>query len=134
MRKRQRSPAFPRLRKVYLVGNGLALVITLLAGVINLVVGPRNPGIFLVVLFQLGFASLALLAVDGMNSGPRNAPPPPLWIRLNGIPLMRTNAVDARPAMSVVFLCFVLAFFLLVSVLLLYEAITGSITPLESQR
>jgi hypothetical protein len=61
------SKTSPRLLKFYLIGNGWGLVITLLAGFVNLVVGPRNPGVFLVALFQLGFAVIVLVFSYGIE-------------------------------------------------------------------
>ncbi|HET6326136.1 MAG TPA: hypothetical protein VFG04_15770 [Planctomycetaceae bacterium] len=118
---------FPRLRKAYFVGNGLAAFITLVAGLVNLVIGPRNPGIFLVVLFQLVFATVVLVLMDAVNSQPRS----PSWIRL-GSTWMQVRQ-DIRGIVSLSFLCFTPTFFLFVSVVLLYAAIVGTITPLNAQ-
>jgi hypothetical protein len=66
----------PRLRRAYLVGNGLAMGVTLLAGLINLVLGPRNLLILAVVPFQL--ASTVLFFAEAVGQQPEA--PPPFWL------------------------------------------------------
>jgi hypothetical protein len=125
------TPASPGLRKAYLIGNGLALVITLLAGFVNLVVGPRNPAIFLVVLFQLVFASFVLFCWDSISLYPDDALPS--FVRqLKGTPFeaWTRELIWILRLVPLGFFCFTPAFFLLVSVVLFYAAIAGTINPL----
>jgi hypothetical protein len=128
-----KSLAFPRLRKLYLLGNGLALAILLVAQFINLIVGPRNPGIVALILFQLFFAWLVLVLLDSVNRRPVSTRSPflPGWaVPRSGEQEWKRNMELSRRQTSVAFLCFTPAFFLFVAVVLLYAAITGTINPL----
>lgn len=122
---------FPRLRNAYLIGNGLAMVIMLVAQFINLIVGPRNPVILAFVLFQLFFAWFVLVLMDSVNRRPLSTRPLlPRWaLRRYGEQEFKRDLALSRWQTSVAFLCFTPAFFLFVSVIALYAAITGTINP-----
>jgi hypothetical protein len=119
------GPTYPKLRKTYLVGNGLAFVILLLAGLINLVVGPRNLGIFLFALFQLVFASTTLLFMDSESR--KSDPQPPSFFKWRES-WTRELAVNRR-RVAITFLCVTPAFFLFASIVVFYGAVTGTISP-----
>jgi hypothetical protein len=121
----------PRLRRAYLVGNTLAMLIALLAGFINLAVGPRNPLIFVAVPFQFLFATSVLFFADSLSRQPES--PPPFWVGKRGFPSLETwnrkmAGHHARTMRG--FLIFTPAFFLVVSVALLCAAITRTVNPL----
>jgi len=121
--------AFPRPRTAYLVGNGLAIAITFIAGFVNRFIGPRNLGILFIPLFEAGFATVTFILVDAvlrvkelkMASPPlRLGPVGVLWkwlVRWNGL------------IVSTAFLCVMRAFCFIFSSVLLYAAITGTVDP-----
>jgi|HubBroStandDraft_6_1064221.scaffolds.fasta_scaffold888155_1 hypothetical protein len=127
------TPQFPRLRKAYLLGNGLAVAITLLAGIINLIVGPRNPIVFVFVLFELFFAWITLILLDAVNR-PVVDRWWPFWWRGRATRKFVTQLFDwNNRIVSLSFLCFTPAFFLLVSIVLFYAAVTGTIDPIRTE-
>jgi hypothetical protein len=127
------TPVFPRLRKFYLLGNGLAIVILLVAGLLNLIIGPRNPAIFLVVVFQLVYAWLVLVVMDAVNrQRPEKSLSLPFWVHWVGRGPAKTWKRDMarnRLDTSVAFLCFTPTFFLIVALLIFYAVVTGTINP-----
>jgi len=60
----------PTLRKVFLIGNGIALAIFILGGCVNAVVGPRDPSLFFVPIVQLFFIFLLLHLADVAQANP----------------------------------------------------------------
>jgi hypothetical protein len=113
-----------RLRAAFLVISRVAFVIMLLAGLINLVVGPRNPVIFVLAFFQLGFAWLVLAGAD-MH------PPvePPFFVGRRGPMLaawiLITRILDCwLSVLMPVFLCVAAALFLVSALAISYFVVT----------
>jgi hypothetical protein len=108
-------------------------VILLLAGLVNLTIGPRNPAIFLVVVFQLVYAWLVLVVLDAVNRPrPENSLALPFWVRWVGRGHAKTWKRDMarnRLDTSVAFLCITPTFFLIVAVLIFYAVVTRTINP-----
>jgi hypothetical protein len=121
---------FPRLRTACVVGNALAIAIMLLAGVVNLILGPRNPLIFVFAFFALSFGWVALVAFDALNRPPKK-PAWPFWRRAR-----RTRGFVTRLSLtnnrvgSLLFVSFETAIVLLMAILMLYGALTRTINPL----
>lgn len=105
----------------------------LVAGVVNLIIGPRNPAIFLVVVFQLVYAWLVLVVMDAVNrQRPENSLALPFWVQWVGRGYAKTWKRDMarnRLDTSVAFLCFTPTFFLIVAVLIFYAVVTRTINP-----
>jgi hypothetical protein len=119
----------PRSRRAYLVGNGVAMGITLLAGLINLVLGPRNLLILAVVPFQLVFASCVLFFAETVGQQPEA---PPFWVGKRGFPSLETwekKTAGHRERTMRGFLTFTSTFFLVISFVLLFMALTRTIDP-----
>jgi hypothetical protein len=107
------------------------MVIALVAGLINLAVGPRHPFIFVVIPAQLVFASTVWFFADVI--GRRPEAPPPFWVGKRGFPSLETwqkKMTGHREQTMRGFLIFTPAFFLFVSCALLFGAVTRTINPL----
>jgi hypothetical protein len=108
----------PGLRAAYVAISRVALVTMLLAGLVNLIIGPRAPVIFVLALFQLGFAWLVLVLAD-------SHPPvePPFFVGRHG-PLFAVWMVSTRilgwwlSVLVPVFLCFSAAGFLVSAIVI----------------
>ena len=105
----------PTLRKVFLIGNGIALAIFLLGGCVNLVVGPRDLDLFFVPIVQLFFIFLLLHLADVAEDNPA---PWAFWRRERG------RADYARRQMKYLLL-FITAFWLFISIALFCVDVNG---------
>lgn len=120
---------FPRLRTACIVGNALAIAIMLLAGVVNLILGPRNPFIFVFAFFVFAFGWVSLVSSDALNRPPKK-PGWPFWRRARRFRgfVTRSFLTNNRVG-SVLFLSFGTAIVLLMAILILYGALTQTINP-----
>jgi hypothetical protein len=120
---------FPRLKTLYVVGNALAIAIMLLAGVVNLILGPRNPLIFIFAFFEFGFGWVALVLFDALNQ-PQKEIWWPFWWRGKRIREYATRLFNMNNQVgSLVFLSFETSIVLLMALLILYSTLTRTINP-----
>jgi hypothetical protein len=105
----------PALRKAFLIGNGIALAIFLLRGCVNLVVGPRDLGLYFAPIVQLFFIFVLLHLANVAEDNP--AP----WAFWRG---ERGRADYARRQMRYLLL-FITALWLFASIVLFCVAVAG---------
>jgi hypothetical protein len=121
------APLSRDVRKAYIAANGVALLITLAAGLVNVVVGPRAPVIFLVIPCQIVFALLNFAAANFVPRFILQSHPqiPPAWTR--HAPRSPEEIERQMRTLRTISLIFVPAFFLLVSIALFFAAVAGRI-------
>jgi hypothetical protein len=103
----------------------------LLAGVINLILGPRNPLIFVFALFPLFFAWIALVFFDSLNR-PRKEIGWPFWWHGRRTREYATRLFNMNNRVgSVSFMSLETAIVLLMAILILYGTLTRTINPIS---
>jgi hypothetical protein len=104
-----------KLRNVFVAVNGLAVAISLLASFVDLIIGTRNPGLFVVPVVQLFLTAIALHVTEVAEDNPA---PWAFW-------LGKQQRADFERRRMKCLLLFLAAFFLLTSLAILCVAIHG---------
>jgi hypothetical protein len=119
----------PELRKFYLIGNGIAVAVAILAGFVNLAVGPRNLLIFAVAPFQIVFSlTLWFFGNEAFRAFQQHKnDPPPFWVRMARSEAVLKKWKQMKPSIGL--FVFTPLFFLVVSISVLCASIIGNVKP-----